>query len=29
LLDVELHADLDRLNFVRVVLYKPLSEVGQ
>jgi rod shape-determining protein MreC len=28
LLDVELHADLDRLNFVRVVLYKPLSEVG-
>lgn len=29
LLDVELNADLDRLNFVRVVLYKPLSEVGQ
>ncbi|HSL73000.1 MAG TPA: rod shape-determining protein MreC [Ilumatobacteraceae bacterium] len=29
LLDVELHADLARLNFVRVVLYKPLSEVGQ
>jgi rod shape-determining protein MreC len=29
LLDVELHADLARLNFVRVVLYKPLSEVEQ
>ena len=29
LLDVEIHADLARLNFVRVVLYKPLSEVGQ
>ena len=29
LLDVELHADLARLNFVRVVLYKPLSEVDQ
>jgi rod shape-determining protein MreC len=29
LLDVELHADLDRLNFVRVVLYKPLSEVDR
>jgi rod shape-determining protein MreC len=29
LLDVELNADLARLNFVRVVLYKPLSEVGQ
>jgi rod shape-determining protein MreC len=29
LLDVQLHADLDRLNFVRVVLYKPLSEVDQ
>ena len=28
LLDVELHADLTRLNYVRVVLYKPLSEVG-
>jgi rod shape-determining protein MreC len=28
LLDVELNADLERLNFVRVVLYKPLSEVG-
>jgi rod shape-determining protein MreC len=27
-LDVEPHADLARLNFVRVVLYKPLSEVG-
>lgn len=29
LLDVELNADLARLNFVRVVLYKPLAEVGQ
>jgi rod shape-determining protein MreC len=29
LLDVELYADLARLNFVRVVLYKPLSEVQQ
>lgn len=29
LLDVGLHADLARLNFVRVVLYKPLSEVDQ
>jgi rod shape-determining protein MreC len=29
LLDVDLHADLGRLNFVRVVLYKPLSEVDQ
>lgn len=29
LLDVELNADLSRLNFVRVVLYKPLSEVEQ
>ncbi len=28
LLDVGLNADLARLNFVRVVLYKPLSEVG-
>jgi rod shape-determining protein MreC len=28
LLDVDLNADLARLNFVRVVLYKPLSEVG-
>lgn len=28
LLDVQLHADLGRLNYVRVVLYKPLSEVG-
>ena len=27
LLDVELNADLTRLNFVRVVIYKPLSEV--
>ncbi len=29
LLDVELNADLTRLNFVRVVIYKPLSEVEQ
>lgn len=29
LLDVKLHADLARLNFVRVVLYKPLSEVEE
>jgi rod shape-determining protein MreC len=29
LLDVELYADLDRLNYVRVVLYRPLSEVEQ
>lgn len=29
LLDIELYADLNRLNFVRVVLYKPLSEVEQ
>jgi rod shape-determining protein MreC len=29
LLDVELHAYLGRLNFVRVVLYRPLSEVEQ
>lgn len=29
LLDVQLNADLARLNFVRVVLYKPLSEVDQ
>ena len=29
LLDVQLHADLDRLNYVRVVLYRPLSEVEQ
>ena len=29
LLDVELNADLGRLNFIRVLLYKPLSEVGQ
>jgi rod shape-determining protein MreC len=27
LLDVDLYADLDALNFVRVVLYKPLSEI--
>ena len=29
LLDVEPHADLDQLGFVRVVLYKPLAEVEQ
>ncbi len=29
LLDIGLNADLARLNFVRVVLYKPLSEIGQ
>lgn len=29
LLDVDLYADLGRLNFVRVVLYKPLAEVEQ
>ncbi len=29
LLDVELNADLDRLNFVRVAIYRPLSEVEQ
>jgi len=29
LLDVELNADLARLNFVRVMLYRPLSEVDQ
>ncbi len=29
LLDIELYADLDRLNYVRVVLYRPLSEVEQ
>jgi len=29
LLDVDLYADLDALNFVRVVLYKPLSEVDE
>ena len=29
LLDVELNADLNRLNYVRVVLFKPLSEVEQ
>jgi len=29
LLDIALHADLGRLNIVRVVLYKPLSEVDQ
>jgi rod shape-determining protein MreC len=29
LLDVQLHADLGRLNFVRIVLYRPLSEVAQ
>lgn len=29
LLDIDLYADLDALNFVRVVLYKPLSEVEE
>jgi len=29
LLDVELNADLTRLNYVRVMIYKPLSEVGE
>jgi rod shape-determining protein MreC len=29
LLDVALNADLTRLNYVRVVIYKPLSEVGE
>ena len=29
LLEVEPHADLSRLNFVRVVLYRPLSEVAE
>lgn len=29
LLDVDLYADLDALNFVRVVLYKPLSEIEE
>jgi cell shape-determining protein MreC len=29
LLEVEPHADLDKLNFVRVVLFRPLSEVQQ
>ncbi len=29
LLEVEPHADLDKLNFVRVVLFRPLSEVEQ
>lgn len=28
-LEVELNADLDELNFVQVVLYRPASEVGQ
>ncbi|MFK7917526.1 MAG: rod shape-determining protein MreC [Ilumatobacter sp.] len=29
LLDIELNADLDKLNFVRVVLFRPLSEVAE
>ncbi len=29
LLEIELNADLDKLNFVRVVLYQPLTEVGE
>jgi rod shape-determining protein MreC len=29
LLEVEPHADLSKLNFVRVVLYRPLSEVAE
>jgi cell shape-determining protein MreC len=29
LLDVDPYADLDALNFVRVALYKPLSEVEE
>lgn len=29
LLEIELYADLDKLNFVRVVLFRPLSEVGE
>jgi rod shape-determining protein MreC len=29
LLEIELNADLDKLNFVRVVLFRPLSEVGE
>ncbi len=29
LLEIELNADLEKLNFVRVVLYQPLTEVGE
>ncbi len=29
LLEIELYADLDKLNFVRVVLFRPLSEAGE
>lgn len=29
LLEIELNADLDKLNFVRVVLFRPLAEVGE
>ncbi len=29
LLEIELNADLDKLNFVRVVLFQPLTEVGE
>ncbi len=29
LLEIELNADLDKLNFVRVVLFRPLSEAGE
>jgi len=28
LLEVDLQADVSRLNFVQVVIYRPLSEVG-
>jgi hypothetical protein len=28
-LEIELSADLQRLQFVRVILYKPIAEVGQ
>ena len=29
LLEIELNADLDKLNFVRVVLYQPFTEVAE
>jgi rod shape-determining protein MreC len=29
LLEIELYAELDKLNFVRVVLFRPLSEAGE
>ena len=29
LLEIELNADLDKLNFVRVVLFQPLTEVAE